>query len=129
MGVFLLRFFAFNFHESPKFLMYRGKDEAAVTVMQKVAKFNKRQCGLTIEMLQALTDDDSSMGSRAPILGGGKGQRKASILDKLKIELSRYKTLFATATMARLTTLVWLTYACDFWGFTIAGKSSSTCKD
>ena len=122
MGVFILRFFAFRFHESPKFLMYRGKDEAAVTVMQKVAQFNKQKCNLTLEMLQSLTEDDDSMGSRVPMIGGGKGQRKAGMVDKVKMELSRYQSLFANITMARLTILVWLTYACDFWGFTIAGK-------
>ncbi|KAI4153756.1 MAG: hypothetical protein LQ340_002111 [Diploschistes diacapsis] len=121
MGVFILRFFAFRFHESPKFLMYRGKDEAAVTVMQEVAKFNKQKCGLTYEMLQNLTDDGDSTSTSGPTLGGGKGLRKASLFEKLKIELQRYKILFSNFTMARLTTLVWLTYACDFWGFTIAG--------
>ncbi|MCJ1332739.1 hypothetical protein MMC10_009433 [Thelotrema lepadinum] len=121
MAVFLLRFFAFRFHESPKFLMYRGKDEAAITVLQKVSQFNKRQCTLSLETLQSLTGDDGSMGSGVGILGGGKGQRKRSMVEKVKMELGRYKALFSNFTMARLTLLVWFTYMCDFWGFTLAG--------
>ena len=126
MAVFILRFFAFRFHESPKFLMYRGKDEAAITVLQKVSKFNGRQCALTYEMLQSLTEDDDSTGSSAAFLGGGKGRRQASLIEKVKMELERYKTLFSSLVMARLTILVWLTYACDFWGFTLAGRSQLT---
>ena len=121
MGVFLLRFVAFRFHESPKFLMYRGKDAAAITVLQNVSKFNKRECNLTLEMLQSLAEEDQSMGSTAPMIGGGKSQLQATWTEKIKLELDRYKTLFASFTMARLTILVWLIYACDFWGFVVAG--------
>ena len=102
--------------------MYRGKDEAAITVLQKVSQFNKRQCTLSLETLQSLTGDDGSMGSGVGILGGGKGQRKRSMVEKVKMELGRYKALFSNFTMARLTLLVWFTYMCDFWGFTLAGK-------
>lgn len=122
MGVFLLRFVAFRFHESPKFLMYRGKDAAAVTVLEKVSQFNKRECNLTLEMLQSLTDEDDSMGSTAPMMGSGKNQLQATWTEKLKMELGRYNGLFSSFTMARLTILIWLIYPCDFWGFTIAGK-------
>jgi hypothetical protein len=121
MGVFVLRFFAFRFHESPKFLIYRGKDEAAVTVIQKVSKFNKHNCNLTLEMLQGLQEDDTSVGPATPILGAGKSQLKASWTEKIRLEGDRYKNLFSNFTMTRLTLLIWITYMCDFWGFTIAG--------
>ena len=103
--------------------MYRGKDEAAITVLQKVSKFNKRQCNLSLETLQSLTEDDGSMGSGVAIMGSGKGQRQRTMVEKVKLELERYKYLFSSFTMARLTLLVWFTYMCDFWGFTLAGKS------
>ncbi len=124
--VFFLRFVVFRFQESPKYLLYRGKDEKAVEVLHHIAKFNGRQCDLTLEVLAALTDEDSSLGSAEtgkPVLGGGAKQTKSSFGDKVKIELARYKLLFANPLIARLTILVWITYMFDYWGFSIAGTS------
>jgi MFS family permease len=41
--------------------------------------------------------------------------------DSVKLELARFKILFSSPQMTRLTILVWLTYICDFTGFTVAG--------
>lgn len=122
--VFFLRFVLFRFQESPKFLLYRGKDDKAVKVLHHVAKFNGRQCNLTLEDFAALTDEDSSIESvesGAPALGGGAKQEESSFGEKVKMELSRYKLLFANPLIARLTILVWITYMFDYWGFSIAG--------
>ncbi|KAI4148628.1 MAG: hypothetical protein LQ341_001517 [Variospora aurantia] len=123
--IFFLRFVVFRFQESPKFLLYRGKDEKAVQVLHHVAKFNGRQCGLTMEVFAALTDEDSSLASAAsgePVLGGGAKQLESSFAEKVKKELARYKLLFANPLIARLTILVWVTYMFDYWGFSIAGS-------
>ena len=124
--VFFLRFVVFRFQESPKFLLYRGKDEKAVQVLHNIAKFNGRRSTVTLETFRALTAKDSSVTSRVggkPILGLGDQQLHSSFKDKLSIELVRYKILFANATIARLTILVWITYMFDYWGFSIAGES------
>ncbi|KAF2249357.1 hypothetical protein BU26DRAFT_540639 [Trematosphaeria pertusa] len=47
--------------ESPKFLVYRGRDEKAVQVLQNVARMNKTTCGLTLEKLEALESGWDSM--------------------------------------------------------------------
>ncbi|KAL9017817.1 MAG: hypothetical protein Q9185_004832 [Variospora sp. 1 TL-2023] len=123
--IFFLRFVVFRFQESPKFLLYRGKDEKAVQVLHHVAKFNGRQCGLTMEVFAALADEDSSIASAAsgePVLGGGAQQLESSFAEKVKKELARYKLLFANPLIARLTILVWVTYMFDYWGFSIAGS-------
>lgn len=122
--VFFLRFVVFRFQESPKYLLYRGKDEKAVQVLQHIAKFNGRQSSVTMAAFDALTDEDSSVGSGdtgKPILGSGAKQVGNSFGENVKIELARYKLLFANATMARLTILIWITYMFDYWGFSIAG--------
>lgn len=127
LAAFFLRFVVFRFQESPKFLLYRGRDEKAVKVLQNIAKFNGTQCSITIEMLNTLTDDYSTSESRAsgaPILGAGMMQTKSSFSTKVKLELVRYKMLFANLTIARLTILVWITYVFDYWGFSVAGGSS-----
>ncbi|KAM0336346.1 hypothetical protein ACHAPQ_004278 [Fusarium lateritium] len=122
--VFVLRFFVFNFRETPKFLVYRGKDADAIDTIQHMAKVNKKQCGLTLELFESLQSDDSSVGSgnsSTPVLGAGNKQLNMPRSQKLKLEMSRYKMLFSSAKMTRLTILVWLTYIMDYWGFTVAG--------
>lgn len=121
MGVFLIRFFAFNFRESPKFLLYKGRDAKAVQVLESISKFNRRHCNVSLQDFEALERDQDSTGSRAAMLGGGAKQITASQAEKVKLELARYKLLFSSPMMALLTTLVWLTYICDYWGFTVAG--------
>lgn len=121
LGVFLLRFVVFNFKESPKFLVYRGQDEKAIGVLHHIAKTNKRPCGVTMADFDALTTEENSMTSATELLGAGKAQLQVSTKEKILIELARYKLLFNGWQMTRLTVLVWLTYICDFWGFTLAG--------
>ena len=123
--VFFLRFVVFRFQESPKFLLYRGKDEKAVKVLRHIARFNGRESAITLEKFEALTNEDDSIVSvdgKKPILGGGAQQTKSSIAHKAKIELERYKILFSTKALAFLTILIWIIYMFDYWGFSIAGN-------
>ena len=125
LAIFFLRFVVFNFQESPKYLLYKGQDEKAVKVLHYIAKFNKRESDVSLEMFEALADEETSIASRdttTPILGAGAKQLKATWQAKVKLELQRYKILFSTFNMARLTVLVWLTYIFDYWAFSIAGK-------
>jgi MFS family permease len=120
--IFFLRFVIFDFQESPKFLLYRGNDEKAVQVLHNVTKYNKRTCTLTLEKLEAVERDFDSIHSNEPMLGGGAKLLKTTWLQKLKLEGDRFKILFSNFQMTRLTLLVWLTYICDYWGFTVAGS-------
>ncbi|QPC72161.1 hypothetical protein HYE68_002913 [Fusarium pseudograminearum] len=122
--IFILRFFVFNFRETPKYLVYRGRDEEAINTMRHMAEINKKECGITVEMFESLQGDESSVGSgdsATPALGAGKKQLNLKWSKKAKLELYRYKMLFSSAKMTRLTILVWLTYIMDYWGFTVAG--------
>ena len=123
--IFFLRFLVFHFQESPKFWLYRGRDDKAVKVLQNVAKFNHRESSITTEIFEALSAEELSMTSRnagSPVLGGGQKHLKASLGQKIKIELQRYELLFSSFNMIRLTLLIWITYMFDYWGFSIAGK-------
>ncbi|EKJ72462.1 hypothetical protein FPSE_07343 [Fusarium pseudograminearum CS3096] len=122
--IFILRFFVFNFRETPKYLVYRGRDEEAINTLRHMAEINKKECGITVEMFESLQSDESSVGSgdsATPALGAGKKQLNLKWSKKAKLELYRYKMLFSSAKMTRLTILVWLTYIMDYWGFTVAG--------
>jgi MFS family permease len=121
--VFILRSVIFKFQESPKFLIYRGKDAEAIEVLQAMAEYNKQKCGLTLEDLETLEREVDSSQSTGVMLGGGVKQLKSTWTEKLKLEGDRFKLLFSSFQMTRLTLLVWLTYICDYWGFTVAGNS------
>lgn len=123
LSIFILRFFIFKFRETPKYLIYRGRDDEALQTLQHMAKTNGKQCGLTVEMFESLESEQSSLdssSSASPALGGTS--RHVEWREKTKSELSRYKMLFDGFQMTRLTILTWLTYIMDFWGFTVAGK-------
>lgn len=126
LGVFFTRFVVFRFQESPKFLLFRGYDERAVQVLHNIARFNKCESSISLDMLTALSDDHSSSGRHAtdsPGLGADTKEVKKPLARKVKVELRRYAVLFSTAKMARLTILVWIVYIFDYWGFSIAGET------
>ncbi|RSM12479.1 hypothetical protein CDV31_006320 [Fusarium ambrosium] len=122
LSIFILRFFIFKFRETPKYLLYRGRDDEALQTLQHMAKINGKQCSLTVEIFDSLESERSSLdssSSSSPALGGTS--RHVEWAEKAKSELSRYKMLFDGFQMTRLTILTWLTYIMDFWGFTVAG--------
>lgn len=123
LAIFFLRFVVFRFQESPKFLLYRGKDEKAVRVLQHIAKFNGRESSITLATFEALDNEEASRASpdtNASVLASK--QLKKTWGQKTKLELVRYKMLFSNSNIARLTILVWITYVFDYWGFSIAGE-------
>jgi hypothetical protein len=58
--IFFARFFIFTFHESPKFLLSKGREQEAIDVLHKIAAFNKAPTPtLTIEHFRAI---DNALG-------------------------------------------------------------------
>ncbi|RDW88842.1 hypothetical protein BP6252_00874 [Coleophoma cylindrospora] len=121
--VFVLRFVVFTFQESPRFLLAKGKDEAALKVLHAVAKTNGRECHITMETFAALEEQPSTVSGLA-IAPNRIASAKDSQLSPSKpaAGLARLKLLFSTPTLTRLTILVWLIYAFDYWGFSVAGS-------
>lgn len=129
--VFILRFVVFTFQESPKYLLGKGKDEEALMVLHNVARINRKECHITMETFAALTTDNDSEttdNSGTPILElpGGVNANNSTIMEKVKFEFVRLKILFSSATMVRITILVWIIYAFDYWGFSVAGENTMT---
>ncbi|KAK2615530.1 hypothetical protein N8I77_002277 [Diaporthe amygdali] len=142
LAVFILRCFVFRFRESPKFLVYKGKDEEAIKVVHHIANTNGTVCRLSLEHFEALSGQGGSRRTQTTRGSGGRPglrTRMSSTLGrtvsgtvttikrmkpsrkKVAEQKNRYMMLFSSFTMARLTILVWLTYIFDFWGFTVAG--------
>lgn len=132
--IFFLRFVVFHFRETPKFLITRGRDAKAIDTIQHMAKVNKRESRLTLEVFELLQGEhtsvasDSTDSSSRPVLGGGAKQLQTTWNEKFGLEMTRYKMLFDGFQMTRLTILVWLTYVMDFWGFTVAGMFPSPIR-
>jgi MFS family permease len=126
--VFCMRFVVFQFQESPKFLLYRGRDADAVKVLQHVAKMNRRASSLTMEKLEAVEDEWEAVqsGRGRPGLGDGVMLFRTPTKQRLVLELARFKLLFSDFYMTRVTLLTWLIYICDYSGFTVAGTYSSS---
>lgn len=125
LAIFVLRFVFFRFQESPKFLVYRGQDRKAIEVLHYIARFNDRESSITTELFESLIDEDSSVVGDdriSPTLHNESKEIETSLGHKVMTEFSRFKILFSTAAMGRLSILIWITYIFDYWGFSIAGE-------
>lgn len=101
MVMFFLRFACFTLFESPKYLMGRGRDEQAISVVQEVARRNKKSSSMTVTDLQVF-DQEGQQGTNA----------SAVLARKLeKLNLTHVRALFATKKLAYSTTLIMLVWA------------------
>jgi hypothetical protein len=117
--LFIIRFFLFNFRESPKFLLVKGKDQQAIDVLNSVARFNKvdgKAFSITIEDFQYI-ETVHSQTSSAP-----SGEPLVAAQPKKWYDLSHFKKLFSTKKVMYVTLLVWIVYICDYWSFSLAGS-------
>jgi len=119
IAAWILRTVAFRFRESPKFLLVKGRDDAAVEVLQQISAFNGRECTVSLEDFEKLTAQHEELFGPAAEIGAQ--QTKKSVGQMIRAELSRYGLLFSSGPVAMLTICVWGTYACDYFGFTVAG--------
>ena len=116
-----VRFFVFRFHESPRYLIGRGRDEEAVEVIHRIAKFNGRadRCTLTVEDLQeAARAVWAKESSTSPVWGASDNHTPpgAEVIDangntgllssSSHFSGSHIKALFATRKMALSTSLL-----------------------
>jgi len=100
---FLIRFVFFTIHESPKYLMGKGRDAEAILVVHDVARRNGKTSNLTIEDLRECES-----------LGSGEFTTDASAALKRKLEkvnLNHIRALFATPKLIWSTTLIMLVWA------------------
>ncbi|KAF1947983.1 MFS general substrate transporter [Clathrospora elynae] len=104
--MFIIRFLLFTIFESPKFLMGKGKDEEAITIVHEVARRNGKTSTLTLEDLEVCN---------SLALPGSAGQQQTTATAVIKrnmqkVDSSHIKALFATKKLAFSTgviTAVW----------------------
>lgn len=113
MLMFFLRFVCFTIFESPKYLMGKGQDDAAVKIVHEVARRNGKTSSLTL-------DDLTVCNNLAPSTLGTQQQSHTTAAVKRnleKINLSHIKALFATKKLALSTTLITIVWAFIGLGF------------
>lgn len=103
--MFLLRFLVFDLHESPKFLMGRGRDVQAVASIHAVAKYNGVPSTLVVEDLSKIDNADGGEDAHYTTVGAAVERN----LEKFK--LGHIRALFATKELVFSTTLVMTLWA------------------
>ncbi|KAL2257858.1 hypothetical protein VTK26DRAFT_9075 [Humicola hyalothermophila] len=101
--MFLVRFVLFTIHESPKYLMGKGRDEDAVRIIHEVARRNGKSCGLTVEDLKAC--EPEGYVRQANVLSSAVKRK----LEDVKAE--RVRALFSTRKLALSTGLIMVVWA------------------
>ena len=95
--------FLFHLHESPKFLIGRGRDAEAVRVIQAIAEYNRRTCTLTLDQLEKANRLAEGMAKKPAADTSAKG----AVLRKLRtVGGEHVKSLFATKKLAWSTSLL-----------------------
>ncbi|KAG8990942.1 hypothetical protein FRB90_001537 [Tulasnella sp. 427] len=100
-----IRFFVFRLHESPKYLMGRGRDAEAVEVVHKVAAYNGKTSNLTVE---DLTQFDKAGAAEKGLDTSAKAAVQRNVE---KFKANHIRSLFRTRKLAISTSLIILIWA------------------
>ena len=141
--IFFLRYFVFTFHESPKFLLTRGREQEAIDVLHKIAKFNKAPPPL-LNLSHFAEIDQSSSDDGSAIHHGGPSGEGVSMMRLFKTVVagffrafSNLKGLFTNKLQTFMFVLLALAYMGgestptrsrirltrpDYWSFNLAGQ-------
>ncbi|CBX94127.1 hypothetical protein IAQ61_003997 [Plenodomus lingam] len=126
LTVFFLRYFVFTFHESPKFLLSRGREAEAIEVLHKIAKFNRVALPtLTMEMFAAIDEADSQRsgsGMIAPDIPQSTTATTKKVLSGFGKEVRRLKGIFTNKLSCFIFILLAIAYMGDYWSFNLAGS-------
>lgn len=110
--MFSCRFFLFHLYESPKFLLSRGREAEAVSVVQSIAHHNEAKTWLTADILEELAGDEDI----------DDGRPKLSVLEINKRNLSKFslqkvESLFIDWKLGTTTVLLWFIWAAIGMGY------------
>jgi hypothetical protein len=122
--IFCLRYFVFTFHESPKFLLSRGREAEAIEVLHKIAKFNRAPPPtLTVEHLAAIDAMDGTVHADVvPTNQLTRAEKNKRVLKSFGTELARLKGIFTNKLSCFIFVLLGIAYMGDYWSFNLAGS-------
>ncbi|WWD09106.1 hypothetical protein V865_007227 [Kwoniella europaea PYCC6329] len=120
--IFFLRFFVFHFHESPKFLLARGREAEAIEVLHKIAKFNKAPPPTLTVQHFAEIDASSSTYTNDSIAQNGNMTSIGSVIKRFFRNFRGLKGLFLNKLQFFIFCLLAVAYMGDYWSFNLAGS-------
>ncbi|KAL2865902.1 major facilitator superfamily domain-containing protein, partial [Aspergillus lucknowensis] len=116
--IFFARYLVFRFHESPKFLVSKGREQDAIDVLHKIAKFNNAPAPtLTLEDFRAI---DREMGVNQTQPAAGTSDAKGVFIRAIN-EISFLRGLFLNKLACFTFILLGLAYMGNYWSFNLAG--------
>jgi len=118
--LFIARFLIFNFKETPKFLLLKGRDEEAIAVVHYIAKYNKLPEGSVTLNIDQFHEIEANY-SQATSTSGDSTAPIIKTQPKKWYNLSHMKVLFSSKYVAYITLLIWVIYMVDYWSFSVAG--------
>ncbi|KAL3430498.1 hypothetical protein BDV09DRAFT_189191 [Aspergillus tetrazonus] len=98
-----VRIFVFKMPETPRYLLSQGNDQAAVDVVNYVARQNGKLEPLTLSMLQAI---DARLGI-TPNAEEGLSTKNILKVNMKEFRGEHYRALFATQKLSQHTALIW----------------------
>lgn len=103
-----LRFFVFTLLESPRYLIGKGDDEAAVNVVHQLAKMNGTTTDLTVDKLRRVAAPFESREEEEeyPVSASALVQKKKILSSSSYLTARHVKALFSTPKMAWSTSLL-----------------------
>ncbi|KAG9206449.1 hypothetical protein G6514_003280 [Epicoccum nigrum] len=120
--IFFLRYFVFPFHESPKFLVARGREAEAIEVLHKIAKFNKAPPPtLTLEHFAAIDAMDGVV-HEEKLTNLSRKEKNKRVVTNFGKELRRLKGIFTNKLSCLIFILLGIAYMGDYWSFNLAGN-------
>lgn len=120
--IFVLRYGVFRFHESPKFLLARGREAEAIEVLHKIAKFNKAPPPtLTLEHFAAIDAMDGVVPEEVPT-NMSRTEKNKRVIKGAGKEIRRLKGIFTNRLSCFMFILLGIAYMGDYWSFNLAGS-------
>ncbi|KAJ5328695.1 hypothetical protein N7452_009085 [Penicillium brevicompactum] len=117
LTIFCTRYLIFRFHESPKFLVSKGREQDAIDVLHKIAKFNGAEPPtLTIEDFRQV-DRAASVNTTEPVT---EPSAKGFVVGMFK-SLSFLHGLFTDKLQCFSFVLLGVAYMGNYWSFNLAG--------
>jgi hypothetical protein len=111
LAIFFLRYFVFTFYESPKFLLSKGKEQEAIDVLHKIAKFNKAPPPvLTIEHFAEIDQAQSQSTAATPTGPLTTAQTTKKVARDAVRSLNHLKALFTNRLQAVIFVLLAIAY-------------------
>ncbi|KAK5029527.1 hypothetical protein LTS07_005989 [Exophiala sideris] len=118
LAVFFLRFFVFKFHESPKFLLGKGRYQEAIDVLHRIAKYNgAAEPTLTVEDFHEV---DRTL--RINSIDRAAGSSAKDVVLRTFKSVGFLRGLFLNKLECVTFILLALAYMGDYWSFNLAGS-------